>query len=119
MNHEEIAAEQSKIIISEEILSLNLNILKVIGRSMNFEYEKETFEVLNKFQKHLVGYLKTKYPRGQQTLVPGDLMGLFKKFDRVNEFNYDILKRSNTYFGEPDEKKIIKGIKLFMNKIMD
>ncbi len=40
MNHDEIGAEQSKIIISEEILSLNLNILKVIGRSHNFDYDK-------------------------------------------------------------------------------
>jgi len=43
MNHDEIAAEQSKIIISEEILYLNLNILKVIGKNNNFNYDSETF----------------------------------------------------------------------------
>jgi len=118
MNHEEIAAEQSKIIISEEILSLNLNILKVIGRNHNFEYDKETFRELNKFQNHLVGYMKTKYPRGQQTFVSGDLMKIFKEFDRVNDLEYDILKNSNTYFGEADDDEIVKGIKIFMNKIL-
>lgn len=118
MNHEEIAVEQSKIIISEEILSLNLNILKVIGRNRNFEYDKETFKELNKFQNHLVGYLKTKYPRGQQTFVSGDLMTQFKEFDRVNDLEYDILKNSNTYFGEIDDEKIIRSVKVFVNKVM-
>lgn len=62
--------------------------------------------------------MKTKYPRGQQTFVSGDLMKLFKEFDRVNDLDYDILKNSNTYFGGPDEKKIIKEIKIFINKII-
>ncbi len=119
MNHEEIVAEQSKIVISEEVLSLNLNILKVIGRHHNFDYDKTTFKELNKFQHNLVGYLKTKYPRGQQTFVSGDLMKIFKEFDRVNDLEYDILKNSNTYFGEPNDSKIIKTIKIFINKIMN
>jgi hypothetical protein len=103
MNHDEIGAEQSKIIISEEILSLNLNILKVIGRSHNFDYDKEIFNTLNKFQNNLVGYLKAKYPRGQQTFVSGDLMNHFKEFDRVNDLEYDILKNSHTYFGDDED----------------
>lgn len=73
---------------------------------------------MNKFQSHLVGYLKTKYPRGQQTFVSGDLTKIFKEFDRVSDLDYDILKNSNTYFGEPEEAKIIKGIKIFINKVM-
>jgi len=85
MNHEEIAVEQSKIIISEEILLLNLNILRVIGRNCNFEYDKVTFRELNQFQKNLVGYLKAKYPRGQQTFVSNELMNNFKEFDRIND----------------------------------
>ncbi len=45
-------------------------------------------------------------------------MNQFKEFDRVNDLEYDILKNSNTYFGEPEEEKIVKGIKLFINKLM-
>lgn len=62
--------------------------------------------------------MKTKYPRGQQTFVSGDLMKIFKEFDRVNDLEYDILKNSNTYFGEADDDEIIKSIKIFLNKIM-
>jgi hypothetical protein len=50
--------------------------------------------------------------------VSGDLMAVFKEFDRVNDIEYDILKNSNTYFGEPDDKKIINGIKSLINKVI-
>ncbi len=45
-------------------------------------------------------------------------MKIFKEFDRVNDLEYDILKNSNTYFGEADDDEIIKGIKVFLNKTM-
>jgi hypothetical protein len=47
-----------------------------------------------------VGYLKMKYPRGAQTFVPGDLMKVFKEFDISENLEFDILRNSNTYFGD-------------------
>jgi len=98
---------------------LNLNVLKIIGRSNNFRYEKNTFKYLNKFQKNLVGYLKIKYPRGNQNFVPGDLMTIFKEFDRSDDLEYDILKNSNTCFTDTNDADLSKSIKIFFNKIIN
>lgn len=73
---------------------------------------------MNKFQHNLIGYLKAKYPRGKKTFVSSSLIDTFQNFDRTNDYEFDILKNSNTYFGNTDEKAIIKEIKIFFNHIM-
>ncbi len=81
MNQHALINNESKIQIAEEVLWLNLNILKVVSRKNEHKFNPQIFKLINKLQKKLVGYLKIKYPRGGQSFVPADLMDAFKEFD--------------------------------------
>lgn len=48
---------------------------------MDYNYDLDTFRVLNKSLGSVVRYLKTKFPRAGITFVPGDLTQNFKDFD--------------------------------------
>lgn len=64
MNQDVLTSNEPKIQIAEEILSLNLNILKVLSRNNDYKLNPEIFKFINDLQKHILGYLKKKYPRG-------------------------------------------------------
>ena len=83
MNSGNFSGNESKIYLSENVLLMSLEILKIIGEKTNHEYSLDIFKIFNKSQRTLLGYLKIKFPRGGQTFVPGDLMKVFKTFDMV------------------------------------
>jgi len=49
-----------------------------------------------------MGYMKIKYPCGSETYIPPNLIDAFPEFDRTNDIDYDILKNSKIYFGDPN-----------------
>ena len=57
--------------------------MKVVGENNEHNYKVETFKMINKMQKNLIGYLKSKYPRSGQSFVPGELTQKFRNFDMV------------------------------------
>ena len=67
----------------------------------------------------IIGYLKAKYPKGQQNFVSGDLMNTFKSFDYIDNHENDILKQSGFYFGKSNVRELMKKIKGFLNNLID
>lgn len=63
------------------MLNTNLNIMKTLGYKSNHVYNETIFKKFNELQRSIIGYLRAKYPKGQQSFVPGDLMNVFKSFD--------------------------------------
>ena len=68
----------------------------------------------------MLGYLKMKYPRGEQTFVPTELMKEFKSFDMVEEPENDILLSAKICFQyENTSKGLVRLLKVFFNKLID
>jgi hypothetical protein len=93
--------------------------MKILGQKNNHQFDDFIFQKFNELQKGIIGYLKAKYPRGQQNFVSGDLMNVFKSFDYVESPENDILKQSNIYFGNSNPRELLKMIKEFLNSLID
>lgn len=60
-----------------------------------------------------------KYPRNNQSFVPGELLRVFKQFSNVEKEENDIVRASGHYFGSDNEGELIKCIKSFLNRLID
>lgn len=83
LNGHKVSYNDSKVIISEQVLVMALDVLEVVGRRVNFDFNVETFHYFNKAQSNLLAYLKMKYPRAGNVFVSSDLSQKFKSFDYV------------------------------------
>ena len=119
MNKKHLVGNEPKIYICERILSMDLLILDVLGRSNGYQYKIDTFKKLNKMQRMQSIYLKVKYPRSSQSFVPGDLVHLFQEFNLINSISNDMLRNSGVYFADSSEAGVIRSIKTFFNKALD
>jgi hypothetical protein len=59
------------------MVNLNLRIMQKIITEKQFHYDKTNFKKLHKYQKDFLGFLKRKYPRGDD-LDAGDLSKSFR-----------------------------------------
>ena len=56
------------------------------------------FEVVNKINKSILEYQKSKYPKNKALPVPAGIENLFEKFNYLNLFQNDMLVNSGYAF---------------------
>jgi hypothetical protein len=78
MTQHRLTQVETKVYLSEQVLLLSLDIMKVIGMKTNYEFNIDVFRFFNKSQSVLINYIKQKYPRAGNVFVPGDLLQVFK-----------------------------------------
>ena len=78
MTSHRLTQVETKVYLSEQVLLLTLDIMKVIGSKTNYEYNIDVFRFFNRSQSVMINYIKEKYPRAGNIFVPGDLMTVFK-----------------------------------------
>lgn len=119
LNAHKVAYIETKVLISEQVLIMALDVLEVIGKQIDFSYDVGTFHHFNKAQSSLLGYLKMKYPRAGNVFVSSDLSQKFKSFDFVENPKNDILAKFKIFFTGSSEANIVKQVKIFFNTIME
>lgn len=73
LNAHKVTYNETKVLISEQVLVMALDVLEVVGKQINFSYNVETFHYFNRAQSNLLAYLKMKYPRAGNVFVSSDL----------------------------------------------
>lgn len=93
--------------------------MKILGQKSHHEFNESVFKQFNDLQRSIIGYLKTKYPTGQQNFVSGDLMKVFKPFDYIDSPENDIVRQAGFYFRQELTRDLLKNIKEFLNELID
>ena len=65
VNQMKINIKQCKTQIAQSMLSFLIDVIKFSISKHSIEHAKAVFARLQKFSKNLSGFLKTKYPQGQ------------------------------------------------------